>query len=165
MTMKDLIISHAPRESMAARLAELAVRPATPCYYFGCIGRSGHFLWSAATGGVAAHASRDIEREICAVFGALDGTLCWNWRAGFYSCERDETEGRALLTHRTGWTAIAFWDRSVDRRGACNSVFLAPGTLTFNQIARLARHRFPQVWQRFGFPVVEVDATGREVAR
>jgi len=36
--------------------------------------------------------------------------------------------------------------------------------VTFAQIVRVARHRWPKIWARFSFPVVEVDAQGREVA-
>ena len=44
-TMKDLILTHAPRGAMARRLASLCVRPDAECYYFGCIERAGHYLW------------------------------------------------------------------------------------------------------------------------
>lgn len=152
----DLILAHAPREQMVARLAALSVRPTTECLYFGCIGRPGHYLW-AKEGDRMVEAWRRETEVRHRLGGTLDGALCWNGRK---ESGRDETEGRAFLTHRGGWTALAFWDRSVDRRGACNSVFLAPGELTFEQLVRLARHHWPKVWERFTFPVVEVDERG-----
>lgn len=161
-TVYDLVLVHAARERMILRIAELAIRPETPCYYFGCVGRAGHHLWSVV-GGSITWASRDIQNEIYRALGNLDRELCWNYCLGHASYNRDETEGRALLTHRNNWSAIAFWDRTVDRRGACNSVFVAPGTLTFKQICRLAHHWWPKVWARFDFPIVEVDMAGREV--
>ncbi len=33
-----------------------------------------------------------------------------------------QPEGAALLHHKKGWTALAFWDRSADRRRNSNSV-------------------------------------------
>jgi hypothetical protein len=155
-----LILAHAPREQMAARLASLSVRPTTECLYFGCIRKAGHYLWAKNGDHIVEDWQR--EREIRQVFGgALDGALCWNGRAERRGHDqRDETEGRAFITHRGGWTALAFWDRSVDKRGACNSVFFAPGELTFEQMVRLARHHWPKVWERFTFAVVEVDERG-----
>lgn len=128
------------------------------CYYFGCIGGPGHYMHKRG-----AHSPYDEERTIGAAFGGIDGKLCWNSKPGDYSYNREETEGRAFLTHKSGWTAIAFWDRSVDRRGACNSAFFVRGELTFAQMVRVARHQWPQVWARFTFEVVEVDRSGREI--
>ena len=159
-TMAGLVAAHASRAAMAARLAELSDRP-VDVLYFGCIERAGHYLWSREGTGRPCTDRRD--RELAQRLGGLDGALCWNSKSkrGQYSHERDETEGLAFLTHREGWTALAFWDRSVDHRGACNSAFLAEGTLTFAQIIRHARLRWPEVWARFSFEIVEVDAGGR----
>lgn len=169
-TVHDLVRDLAPRREMVARLASLCWRPEAECYYFGCIERAGHFLWRRQGRGRPATA-HDVEDSIqFAVLAApLDaagvGGLCWNSpkskQDGYSRYERDETEGRALLTQRNGWTAIAFWDRSVDRRGACNSAFIVKGELTFAQVVRIARHRWPEVWARFTFDVVEVDENGK----
>ena len=156
--MRVLVAGHAPRSAMVERLASLCDRP-VDVLYFGCIGRAGHFLWSREGTGRPCTDRRD--RELAQRLGGLDGALCWNSKSGRYSHERDETEGLAFVTHREGWTALAFWDRSVDGRGACNSAFLAEGTLTFAQIVRHARLRWPEVWARFPFEIVEVDAGGR----
>ena len=156
--MRVLVAGHAPRSAMIERLASLCDRP-VDVLYFGCIGRAGHFLWSREGTGRPCTDRRD--RELTQRLGGLDGALCWNSKSGRYSHERDETEGLAFVTHREGWTALAFWDRSVDHRGACNSAFVAEGTLTFAQIIRHARLRWPEVWARFSFDVVEVDAGGR----
>lgn len=166
-TMKDLILTHAPRGAMARRLASLCVRPDAECYYFGCIERAGHYLWRKRDRGP--EPAHDVENRIQLSLGApLDaagvGGLCWNSpksKYREYSYDRDETEGRALLTHRNGWTVVAFWDRSVDRRGACNSAFIVKGEMTFEQATRVARHRWPEVWARFTFDVVRVDEHGK----
>lgn len=162
--MQDLIVAHAPPQQMAMRLAACCVRPDVDCFYFGCIDGPGHFFHGQ--GGTTK--VRALEDHLTALFDgldSLDGKLCWNSprRDHHRYDRRGETEGQAFVTHRGGWTALAFWDRSVDRRGASNSAFFVQGTLTFAQIVRVARHRWPKIWARFAFPVVEVDAQGREV--
>lgn len=160
-SMTDLVLQHAPRSAMVERLASLCDRPDAPVYYFGCIERAGHYLWTRGTHGP--RTDHDRERTLTLLFGGLDGVLCWSNAPARYSYERDETEGLALVTHRAGWTALAFWDRSVDKRGGCNSAFIAEGTLTFAQLVRRAKSRWPEVWARFSFEVVEVDASGRRL--
>lgn len=158
--MDDLILGHAPRQQMAARIAALSWRPDVECYYFGCIGRPGQYMYKRG-----AHSAYDEENIITAAFGGIDGRLCWNSApAGQKQYDRrDETEGRAFLTRRGGWTAIAFWDNSADRRGNVSSAFFVRGDLTFAQMVRVARHQWPQVWARFTFEVVEVDRSGKVV--
>ena len=163
MTMADLIKAGATREAMATRLASLCWRPDLECFYFGHSQGSGHVFFSAARSGY------DLEREVGRALGrgGLDTCLCWNGprldRERYDQRQRDETEGRALLTHGGGWTAVAFWDRSGDRRGASNTTFIVRGTLTFEQVIRVARHRWPSIWSRFTFEVVQVDEHGRRV--
>lgn len=48
-------------------------------------------------------------------------------------------EGIALIHHKDGWTALSFWDRSVDTRGACNSTYIAEGDFTFDQMVTMAK--------------------------
>lgn len=117
-------------------------------YYFGCIDQPGHYMHSSP-------APRDIEerREVSHFVHSnpwgydIDGGLC---------PKGPEVEGRAIVRHKDGWTALSFWDRSVDRRGKCNSNFLAVGDLTFDQMVELAKRHFPHVVERFSFPIVEV---------
>lgn len=159
--MDQLILAHATREQMVAQLASHCVRLDVECFYFGCMERAGHFMHGRDSG-----RARAVEPVLVKVFGGIDTKLCWNSprsRLHDYDPGRDETEGRAFVTHRDGWTALAFWDRSVDKRGGCNSAFFVKGTLTFAQIVRVARHHWPKIWSRFTFPVVEVDAQGQEV--
>ena len=69
---------------------------------------------------------------------------------------RQEIEGEALLHHIQGWTALCFWDRSVDKRGACNSNYFAEGTFTFEEMVAMASSRFAKRWAKMPFPVVLV---------
>lgn len=70
-----------------------------------------------------------------------DGTLC---PAG------PQYQGKALLTHKDGWTAIGFWDRTGDSRGNSNSNFFVQGTYTFDEMVKLATAAYPLLWRRFG---------------
>jgi hypothetical protein len=64
-----------------------------------------------------------------------------------------EIEGEALVHHKDGWTALAFWDRTVDKRGACCSVYLAEGIFTFEQMVEMAKERFSHRWNKMNFEV------------
>jgi len=70
---------------------------------------------------------------------------------------RPESEGEALLHHIQGWTALCFWDRSVDGRGGCNSNYFAEGTFTFEQMVEMAKARFAHRWNKMKFEVREVE--------
>lgn len=74
-----------------------------------------------------------------------DSTLCPVGR---------EIEGAAKLIHDpSGWTALAFWDRSGDSRPGSNSVFIAEGTYAFNGMLVECKARFPSVFSRIAFPI------------
>lgn len=67
---------------------------------------------------------------------------------------RPEIEGEALLHHIGGRTALCFWDRSVDKRGACNSNYFAEGNFTFEQMIEMAKTRFAARWNVMKFEVL-----------
>lgn len=119
-------------------------------FYFGCWGGTGHFLWTRD-----ALSAERVRHPWGVGRRGLDGALAPGFRdprRGEVAPE-DQHQGAAALVHRDGWTALAFWDRSVDHRAGSNSVFLAPGTLTADEMIKLARETFPSVWARFMFPV------------
>lgn len=66
-------------------------------------------------------------------------------------------QGHAKLTHvpEQGITVLAFWDRTGDQRGASHSTFVVDGHHSFDDALALAREAFPEVFERFGQPVVE----------
>lgn len=116
----------------------------TDAYYFGCHRRPGHFLWTPGM----QEASSLVERR-------LPIPLQPNVLDTGYAPLGPEIEGLALLHRVHAWTVLAFWDRSVDTRGKCNSAFLfRPNTLTFEQVVEHAKVIFPEVWGRFTFSVV-----------
>ncbi len=67
--------------------------------------------------------------------------------------DKSEPEGLALLWHVEGWTALAFWDRTLDTRMASCSVYLADQTLTFDEIVALAKVKFKDRWDKMKFEV------------
>jgi hypothetical protein len=115
-------------------------------YYFGALSRrGGHFLF--APGQKPASSEKKT-----LPWPDVDAVLCPGYVAGG-TPEAVQIEGRALLHHRDGWTALAFWDRSVDARFGANSVFIAKGDHDLASMTELARRYFPDVWGRWNFPV------------
>ena len=114
-------------------------------FYFGCWGQPGHYARAAGT---AKRYSAE-EHEFCEKnpWGyEIDGGLC---------PKGPEIQGRALVHHKDGWTAMCFCDRSVDKRGKCNSGFFAEGTWSFSAMLEIAKKHFPEVISRLEFDVVE----------
>jgi hypothetical protein len=112
--------------------------------YFGCIRDAGHYLWN----GERSTMYGDARQALPFNWTDLDGgeTLPgarergrWVGRGGQSVCK---------LTHAHGWTFVGCWDNSVDTRPGSNSTFLAPGTLTFEEVLALAREVFPSVVAR-----------------
>lgn len=66
---------------------------------------------------------------------------------------RPEIEGEALLHHIQSWTALCFWDRSVDKRWACNSNYFAEGIFSFEEMVAMAKERFAHRWDKMQFTV------------
>ncbi len=130
--------------------------------YFGPWDSPGHYLfWE---GGIAERPARVGGRERPRDFpwnensseNGIDCQLqpgCYRkdgvWKHGA------EIEGSAKLHHKSGWTALAFWDRSVDIRGGCNSTYFAKGDFTFEQMVELAKTRFAKRWSKMNFEVAQ----------
>lgn len=121
-------------------------------YFFGVWdARKGHFL--VDTTGRTVHDERH-----ATPWESHDAVLCPGYRGQYDN--GPEVQGAAALHHRGGWTALAFWDRSVDTRGGCNSVFFAEGTYGPEAMVEIARAAFPRIWARFTFAVRIVERPG-----
>lgn len=68
-------------------------------------------------------------------------------------------QGEALLHHRDGWTALSFWDSSVDTRPGCSSTYIAKGIFTFEKMVELSKTRFAVRWNRMKFAVKLAEKT------
>ena len=113
-------------------------------HYYGCVKGSGHFFHDV-------HLQHDCTAWRDIPWANIDGKLCPRDGHG------PQVEGEAALHHLGGWTALAFWDRSVDARIECNSVFFAEGTYGPDAMMQIAREHFPSIWARFKFEVRVVD--------
>lgn len=108
-------------------------------YYFGCLGNTGHYLHDV-------YLCKAWNHEQRLPWDQLDGPLCPD--------DPTQTQGVAKLTQKDGWTALGFWDRSVDHRGNSNSVFIVAQETTFKHIIELAHVYFEPVMKRLPFDVV-----------
>lgn len=108
-------------------------------YYYGPLRQTGHYFFS--DDGCSRHAAVDETPWRYEV----DGGLAPNGPSG--------PEGIALLHKKDGWTAISFWDRTVDTRPGSCSTYLAEGDFTFEQMVEMAKTRFAERWNRMKFEV------------
>jgi hypothetical protein len=132
-----------------------ALNPMLPkAYYFGPYDQAGHHL-HGPRGSMVLYAT---EKTLPWTVGELDGKMqphsedCGGKRS-YCSCGSGP-EGRALVHYKDGWTALSFWDRSVDPRGACNSTYIAQGEFSFNEMVAIAKAQFPKRWAKQKFEVV-----------
>jgi hypothetical protein len=131
--------------------------------YFGCgnHGDAGHYFWQSDTRSFDDHTAKT-----SLPWKTVDGTLCPYARKHGSTPRKQQIEGLAAVRHEDGWTALAFWDRSADRRFGSNSVFIAQGTHDFARMVELAKFYFPRTWERFRFEVIEArHSTNTESAQ
>jgi hypothetical protein len=60
----------------------------------------------------------------------------------------EAAQGLARTVLWRGWTIVAFWDRSGDPRGRCNSAFAVRGIFSFDAVMATAREAYPWVFER-----------------
>lgn len=114
-------------------------------FYFGCWnGNTGHYLFDPHGRTQWNDPQRFPFRSTI-----LDG--------GLLPPNEPQAEGVAALCHISGWTVISFWDRTVDKRGGCNSSFVMRGVHDFGSAVCRAKAKFPDIWNRFPFPIVQRD--------
>lgn len=125
-------------------------------FYYGCVDRAGHYLWSP--NGDYPLRRRFSEADALPWGAKIDGGLCPQTTS---EC----LQGVALLhvawdALDVPWTAVSFWDNSVDSRPGSCSTFIVEGAHTFEQVMVLAKVAFPTVWSRFTFPIVQLEHRG-----
>lgn len=126
------------------------IRETFPVYFFGCVAEPGHHLRDP-------RGRMRYDIDSIQPFGHdLDSRLAPPG-PGSRPGRREEIEGHAALHRRSGWTALSWWDRSVDRRGACNAALVAPGELSAEEILVLGRRWFPLIMARFAYAIVVVE--------
>lgn len=124
--------------------------------YFGPLKESGHFMFYE--GGQSVPWSET--KTICPWRDEIDGGL----QPGrpdpgdrLQRRTRSRVEGEAALHHKDGWTALAFWDCTVDTRPGSSSTYLTEGTLTFEEIVAMAKVRFSERWNKMQFEVKLIE--------
>lgn len=112
-------------------------------YYFGCIRQSGHYLFESHGG--KAVSSRKSMYDF------------WMYRLDGVLAPQDlrEKQGPTARHEMHSHTVLSFWDRSVDKRGACNSILFVPGIMSFTEALEKAREAFPEVFARLSFEITE----------
>jgi len=108
-------------------------------------GTQGHHLYDV----------RGAKKVMLLPWPSLDCVLCPN-DAGPFVESTNQIEGDALLHHKYGWTALAFWDQSGDPLPGSHSVLVAHGTLSFDEMRALIATCFPYVHKRITFPLKQV---------
>lgn len=141
--------------------------------FFGCIERAGHFLWaqqgsvvmpskhSMGEAGPWRHYPKPGEHGLDPVKGP--DLSAWK-------IDEKQQEGRAVLSHCSGWTRLGWADRSVDHRHGSHANIIAEGIRSFEEMLALGRECFPDVMKRMKYDIVlertvELDEDAREARR
>jgi hypothetical protein len=74
---------------------------------------------------------------------------------GFLPPYQAEIEGVASVVHLNGWTILAFWDRTGDKRGKSSSAFVVRGFWDFTALHHITQTAFPTIWKRFHFSITD----------
>lgn len=135
-------------------------------FYFGCWREPGHRLWHQGSDGtpIQKYDQGEAERRLLGGYPhstqkeigeipwgySLDGGLLKGKRLG---------QGEAVVDRRDGWTALSFWDYSVDSRGGSSSTFVFDADLEPDTALEAAREAFPPVFARFTFPVTLAEVS------
>lgn len=107
-------------------------RPPREVFYFGCADhRSGHFWFQSGMIPWKEPLSLAAEK--------IDGR---------FAPRNTSKAGVCTLTYLEGWSILAWWDYSVDKRPGSNSALVAKGTHSFDQMMLLLNSEFPNVANR-----------------
>lgn len=129
-------------------------------FYFGCWIEAGHYLWHRGADGspVKKYDRGESRRRLLGGHphstDAMQGEIPWGYGLdGGLLKGRSLQQGEAVSEQRDGWTALSFWDRSVDSRGGSSSTFVFDTLLTPDDALAAAREAFPPIFERFAFAV------------
>jgi len=117
-------------------------------FYFGPWDQAGHHMRSADR-----PTDRSMELEERRAESNFTRTNPWGCHVDGQLCSKNTTEGLALIYHKGGWTAMSFWDYTIDTRPGSHSTYLAEGTFTFEEMVEMAKSRFAERWSKMAFKV------------
>ncbi len=122
--------------------------------YFGPLKQSGHYMFYDDGTEVPYPTSITLTPWKDTIDGQIQpGQTLWreHWVA-----RGNWKHGEAVIHHKDGWTALSFWDSTIDTRPGCSSTYLAKGTFDFEGMVALAKERFAERWNKMQFEVVEI---------
>lgn len=129
-------------------------------FYFGCWRALGHYLWHQGSDGtpIKKYDRGESDRRLLGGYPHSSqggkGEIPWGYSLdGGLLKGKDLKQGEAVVERRSGWTALSFWDRSVDSRGGSSSTFVFDADLEPEAALEAAREAFPPIFDRFTFPV------------
>lgn len=148
-TISEIRAALAVIEKHSAEFARLvaAVEPKPPTvFYFGVDKdrRCGHG-WCDGTGGTIYDYAR-MPARIDGVYAPRDGN------------RNEAPQGHCRQVIVGEWTIVAWWDRSGDPRGACNSALAARGLHSFDAMIAAGRAQYPWVFERLAKAGVQIVA-------
>lgn len=120
-------------------------------FYFGCWGDQAGHHYREPGGRMSAQAW-----DVVPFGTTVDGWLPRSKRYGV-PLDMEQPQGVVHRMVRNGWTAIGWWDRSVDSRGNSHSTFVFEGVLTTDDALARARDLFPEVFDRLTYDVVPAE--------
>lgn len=101
--------------------------------YFGCIRESGHYF----------HPLKGYKTT------NLPENWPWGYEVDGKLQPEKESQGSAKLHHKDGWTCLAWWDRTVDKRPASTSaIAIREEGLKFQDMADLLLKHYPEISKR-----------------
>lgn len=136
--------------TIKARLRKIQGPPKV--YYFGCakpFASDGHQLYWRPFYSLSR--TEMVTNKVPWTLADLDGSLAPiknPWTNDSYK-RQECSQGITSVTYKNGWTALSFWDRTGDERGASNSSFLIDRIVDFKEGIELAQASWPQLFKRF----------------
>ena len=109
-------------------------------YYFGCWDEmKGHYLKDENKKSISFH----------------NNDLPWENFDGELAPKNTNKAGIAKIHHKGNWTALSFWDYSIDQRPGSNSIFFIEGIHGFHHIIEFIKKYFPDIVKRFNFQIIQ----------
>ena len=130
--------------------------------FYGCWSDSGHFMynrhgatprWNKREGGVTDRFEAvvpwgfRVDGHLAPRTGgggeAPNGVAGFHQNVAWVSCPGEEV-----------WSALSWWDNSVDKRGGSCATFLADRRCTPSELLTEAQEAFPQIFARFKYAII-----------
>lgn len=110
-------------------------------YYFGCGPRDIGHHWFDGENYMPGH---EFRKRVPWRYGHEDSGFC---------PPGAQVQGVVNHVQVSGWSVVAWWDRSADKRPGSNSAFVAEGTFGELEMIAAAREQYPWVFARMKFEV------------